>query len=98
MFRVSIHLVGRASELRFFSLDETGDGMVSFRLTVKDSGQNNLVYHCVGNGKEIAEQFEQMDEGCLVSVMGKLSTPSACLRLISIDRLEYLGEPLEAMA
>lgn len=96
MKRDSITLVGRASSLAFREF-ESGAAMASFTLTIKPRGeQAPLVVHCEGYGKHTAEQFELMDEGSLVGVIGTITKGAAgALPLVRIDRLEYLGKPLE---
>ena len=96
MSRNSITLVGRASSLAFREF-ESGATMASFTLTIKPRGeQQPLVVRCEGYGMKTAEQFELMDEGSLVGIIGTLvATRSAELPpLVRLDRLEYLGKPL----
>lgn len=93
----SITLVGRASALEFRAF-ESGATMSSFTLTVRPRDYCELppmVVRCEGYGKQIAEQFEQMDEGSLVGIIGNLTKGAVgALPRVSIDRLEYLGKPV----
>lgn len=94
----TITLVGRASELAFREF-ESGATMVSFTLTIKPRGeQPPLVVRCEGYGMKTAEQFELMDEGSLVGIIGTLTNSFdevlGILPRVRIDRLEYLGKPL----
>jgi hypothetical protein len=94
--RQSITLVGRASELAFVEF-ETGATRASFLLTVKGRGQQpELVVECEGWGTKVREQFELMDEGSLVGIIGTLKKGTGAHVLVRIDRLEYLGKPLAA--
>ena len=99
MPRNSITLVGRASSLEFREF-ESGATMCAFTLTVNPRGeQAPLVVRCEGYGKHTAEQFELMDEGSLVGIIGTLANSIdeiiENLPQVRIDRLEYLGKPLE---
>ena len=99
MSRNSITLVGRASSLAFREF-ESGATLASFTLTIKPRGeQPPLVVRCEGYGMKTAEQFELMDEGSLVGVIGTLINSFdevlGTLPLVRIDRLDYLGKPLE---
>lgn len=89
----SITLVGRASSLEF---RESGITMASFTLTIKPRGeQPPLVVRCEGRGKRILEQFELMDEGCLVGIIGTMTKGAVgALPLVRLDRLKYLGKPV----
>lgn len=91
----SVTLVGRASVLEFRAF-ESGATLASFTLTIKPRGeQPPLVVRCEGYGKRVAEQFEHMDEGSLVGIIGTLTKGAVgALPLVRIDRLEYLGKPL----
>lgn len=93
--RHSITLVGRATALEFREL-VSGATLASFTLAIKQRGeQPPLVVQCEGYGKHTAEQFEQMDEGCLVGIIGTMTKGAVgALPLVRIDRLEYLGKPL----
>jgi hypothetical protein len=92
--RQSITLVGRASELAFREF-ESGATCASFLLTVKGRGQQpELVVECEGYGMKVLEQFELMDEGSLVGIIGTMKRGTGAHVLVSIDRLEYLGQPL----
>ena len=96
MSRNSITLVGRATALEFRGF-EFGGTLVSFTLTIKRRGeQPPLVLRCKCYDMKTAEQFEQMDEGCLVGIIGTLITkgPSEARPLVRIDRLEYMGKPV----
>lgn len=95
MKRETITLVGRASQLAFREF-ESGATMASFTLIIKPRGeQPPLVVRCDGYGKQIAEQFELMDEGSLVGIIGTLTKGAVgALPLVRIDRLELLGKPL----
>jgi hypothetical protein len=95
--RQSITLVGRASELAFVEF-ETGATRASFILTIKAHGNRpELVVACEGYGMKVREQFELMDEGSLVGIIGTLTKRNeGAHALVSIDRLEYLGQPLAA--
>lgn len=97
MSKQSITLVGRASQLAFREF-ESGATLASFTLTVKprkELQRPELVVRCEGYGMKIAEQFELMDEDCLVGIIGTLTGRQAGAHaVISIDRLEYLGKPL----
>jgi hypothetical protein len=90
--RQSITLVGRASNLAFH------DGLASFTLTVKGRGElPELVVRCEGLSSNVHEQFELMDEGCLVGVIGNLAKRNeGAHALVLLVRLEYLGKPLAA--
>lgn len=88
----SITLVGRASSLEF----ESGGPLASFTLTTQRRRQSPLVLRCEGRGKRILEQFELMDEGSLVGIIGTMTTGAVgALPLVRLDRLEYMGNPLE---
>ena len=95
MSRNSITLVGRATALEFRKFED-GAAMASFTLTIKPRGeQPPLMVRCKGYGMKIAEQFEQMDEGSLVGVIGAMTKVRPGARpLVLIDCLEYLGKPL----
>lgn len=96
MSRQSITLVGRASALEFREF-ESGVTLASFTLTVKprDPAAPELVARCEGYGMKIAEQFELMDEDCLVGIIGTLTKGAVgALPFVRVDRLEYLGKPL----
>ena len=96
MFNQSITLVGQASALAFREF-ESGATLASFTLTVKfrDPARPELVVRCEGYGKQTAEQFDLIDEGCLVGIVGTLTgRQHGAHALINIDRLEYLGKPL----
>ena len=75
--------------------------MASFTLTTQRRRQScwplsPLVLRCEGRGKRILEQFELMDEGCLVGIIGTMTKGAVgALPLVRLDRLEYLGKPLE---
>ena len=86
----SITLVGRATALEFRE-SEDGHAFASFALTTKPW----LTIPCVGTSTQIMEQFELMDEGCFVKVIGALEVPNAELPLVRIDHLEYLGGPVD---
>lgn len=90
--RQNITLVGRASNLVF------RDGLASFTLTVKGRGeQPELVVQCEGLSAHVREQFELMDEGSLVGIIGNLAQRNeAAHALVLLVRLEYLGKPLAA--
>lgn len=91
----SITLVGRASALEFRKF-ESGAAMISFTLSIKQRGEQPLlVVRCEGYGKRTAEQFELMDEGSLVGIIGTMTKGAVgALPLVRLDRLEYLGKPL----
>ena len=92
----SITLVGRATALEFRQLRPGGAAMAAFTLTIQPRDYRELppaVFRCEGYGMKIAEQFEQMDEGSLVGVIGTM-TKVRTGPLVLIDRLEYLGKPL----
>lgn len=95
MSRNSITLVGRATALDFRE-SESGATMAAFNLTIKKRGNlPQFVIRCEGYGKRTAEQFEQMDEGCLVGVIGTVTNGAGFAPpLVRIDRLEYLGKPV----
>lgn len=96
MFKQSITLVGQASALAFREF-ESGATLASFTLTVKfrDPARPELVVRCEGYGMRIAQQFELMDENCLVGIIGTLTgRQQGAHALINIDRLEYLSKPL----
>jgi hypothetical protein len=96
--RSSITLVGRASQLAFREF-ESGATRASFTLTVKAVGDRPpLVVECEGWGTKVREQFELMDEGSLVGIIGTLlpRADDASLAKVRLDRLEYLGKPLAA--
>jgi hypothetical protein len=97
MSRSSITLVGRASQLAFREF-ESGTTRASFTLTVKGRGDRPpLVVECEGWGTKIREQFELMDEGCLVGIIGSLTKGAVgAMPLVRLDRLEHLGQPLAA--
>jgi hypothetical protein len=98
MSRSSITLVGRASQLVFREF-ESGTTRASFTLTVKGRGDRPpLVVECEGWGTKIREQFELMDEGCLVGIIGTLQriADADTVSRIRLDRLELLGQPLAA--
>ena len=93
MPRNSITLVGRASELAFDEF-EFGTFIVNFTLTTLRGAQPQLVVRCEGYGEQIAEQFELMDDGSLVGVIGTLTKGAVgALPLVRIERLEPLGQP-----
>jgi single-stranded DNA-binding protein len=98
MSRNSITLVGRATALEFREF-ESGAAMASFTLTIKPRGeQPPLVVRCEGYGKRTAEQFEQIDEGSLVGIIGSMTQGAVgALPLVRIDRLELLGQPVAAV-
>ena len=90
----SITLVGRASSLEFREVKD-GPALASFVLTTKPRGeQPPLVVHCQGTDTCIAEKFELMDEGCRVGIVGSLELPGDAEPLVRINRLEYLGKPV----
>jgi hypothetical protein len=95
MFSKSITLVGRASYLQFREL-VSGATLASFTLAIKPRGeQPPLVVRCEGYGIRVAEEFQRMDEGCLVGVIGAITKGAVgALPLVRIDHLEYLGKPL----
>ena len=91
----SIALVGRATALEYHEF-ESGATMVSFTLTTQRRRQSPLVLRCEGRGKRILEQYELMDEGCLVGIIGTITKGAdSALPLVQLDRLEYMGNPLE---
>jgi hypothetical protein len=92
----SLTLVGRASDLAFKEFP-SGATLASFTLTVKprDPAEPQLVVRCEGYGMKIAEQFNLMDEDCLVGIIGILTHRKLGPNFVfSIDHLEYLGKPL----
>jgi hypothetical protein len=94
MTRSSITLVGRASQLAFREF-ESGATRASFTLTVNARGeQPPLVVECEGYGKQVREQFEQMDENSLVGIIGTLTKGAVgAMPLVRLDRLEILSTP-----
>lgn len=91
----SITLVGRAHGLEFREF-ESGATLAAFTLTCRLRGaQPPFVVRCEGYGMRIAEQFELMDEDCLVGIIGTLTKGAVgALPLVRIDRLEFLGKPV----
>jgi hypothetical protein len=92
----SITLVGRASQLTPRSVIRPLTTRAGFTLTVKARGdQPPLVVECEGWGMKIREQFELMDEGSLVGIIGTMTKGAVgAMPLVRLDRLEYLGKPL----
>jgi len=91
--RKSITLVGRASKLALHA------DHASFLLTVKGRGDRpELVVECQARGQRLLEQFELIDEGSLVGIIGTLQPieEQHAHSIVRIDRLEYLGKPLAA--
>jgi hypothetical protein len=96
--RQSITLVGRASQLALQEF-ESGATRASFILAIKIRNDEIWMFECEGYGMKVLEQFELMDEGSLVGIIGtphlRFSRSYPLSRsLIHIDRLEYLGQPL----
>jgi hypothetical protein len=93
----AITLVGRASNLLF--RDPSPDNhTVAFTLTINPkSGQLPLIVRCEGSSERVVEQFELMDEGTLVGIIGTYTHGQHRdgMTLVHMDRLEYLGRPLE---
>ena len=95
----SMILVGRATNLQFKEY-ESGATLASFMITVNNrEGQEDFSIFCEGYGKKIAEAFETMDEGSLVSIIGKYRRPKGEFPAkIQLDRLEVLGKAKKEVA